>query len=407
MKNLLDSNQYAFLYFLQYGLNGSSSWAAPTEFSFESIFTESINQQLTGIMYDGILKSGFVDKVPQELRNKWKEKAMMNYMFVERIMNAQNEILKKLSDSGIKCVVLKGSSVSAYYSTPCLRAQGDIDLFVKREQIDICLDLLRNMGYEDEEDHSDHHLNVQKDNILIEVHYTLGSVPDKKTAEKIDSLFACFDNSVGYIDCLGYSIPVLSPALQATSLLIHIIQHMTAAGIGFRQICDWAFWTAACADEKIYSECVDLLKQLGIYKFACIISHFCRTWLGCDIHFFDEYTPDLKELHPLLCDIFDGGDFGKKDMNRYRSRFLFSNSAEKHGFLGRIFQSVRSMHHIAVLRHPIFNKCLILRPFAFLCIPCGYIFRILTGRNDKSTLKKSIDIAKKRTAIYEKMDLFK
>lgn len=407
MKKLLNPKQYAFLYFLHFALKGSSSWEAPQDCDFNEVFSESRRQNLTGLIYDGIIKAGFTYALSEELKEKWKSKAFEEYMYVKHLFDEQTALLNTLAEAEVKCVLLKGFSVARFYYDPYLRAQGDIDILVKKDSMDESLSALRAVGFVDETKEAEHHNNLVRNDVLVEVHSTLGGIPNGKIAEKIDDVFSQFSESITTANCEGFDIPVLSNDLQSVSLLVHIIQHMTSGGIGLRQICDWGFFASDCIANQNYDACKKVLEDLGIFKCACIISQFCNVWLDFNISAFDDYSLQEEEQMDLLNDIFAGGDFGKNDTNRYRSRFFFNKSASRFGIFSRIGQSIVSMDKLATQRHPIFRKCCILRPFAFMAIPIGYMYRIIIGKNDKSTFKESILIAKKREEIYKKLDLFK
>lgn len=407
MKKTLNPNQYAFLYFLHFALKGSSSWEAPQRCDFSEVFYESRRQNLTGLIYDGIFKSGFSGLIPDELKEKWKNKALKEYMYVKHLFDEQTVVLNTLSETGIKYALLKGFSVSRFYCDPYLRAQGDIDILVKQDNMDESLSALRNIGFVDQPKGAEHHNNMARNNVLIEVHSTLGGVPNGKISGKIDRLFSNFADSLKTVNCEGCDIKILSDDLQSISLLVHIIQHMTSGGIGLRQICDWAFFTANCVANQKYNVCKKVFEDLGIFKCACIIAQFCNLWLDFDIAEFDSYHLKAEEQKALLDDIFASGDFGKNDSNRFRSRFFFNKTTSRFGIFGRIAQSIKTMDKLAIQRHPMFRKYVVLRPFAFMTVPTAYIYRIVIGRNDKSTLGNSITIAKKREEVYKKMELFK
>lgn len=400
----LSCEQQAFLCLLQAGL-GMRTTELPEEFSMRKVLEEAILHSVAGLTYNGLLKMPLSDKLEPKLHAGWKTKALGEYMYLEGIFLKQSEIIELFEKNGIEYAILKGTSVAKEYESANLRMQSDIDVIVKKDQYEKTVELLKERGFVHIPGGGDHHVTLSKGKLTVEVHHTLGGLPDKKTKKIVDGLFTDFYKSTIEAECNGHKFMMLSTKLQAVSLLLHLIQHMTRTGSGFRQVCDWALFAKKHSAEIFSGECKETLCNIGIFEFARIMTAFCNLYLNAEIHC--DFAEDEKELSPLLEDVFASGEFGVKDTNRSRSRFFLSVNSGG-GFKNLpVIQQIRSMHQMAVKRHKIFDKVIILKPFAFLCVPFGYIWRIITGKNKSSTLKQSVKIASQRNDIYKKMKLFK
>ena len=394
----------AFLCFLQAGL-GMKPGKLPEEFSAQKVFKEAVLHSVAGLSYNGLLKLSYDKNIDASLLSAWKNKAMGEYMFLEGMFLNQKGIIDLFEKEGIEYAVLKGTSIAKEYESANLRMQSDVDIIVKKDKYEKAAELMKAEGFVHIPGGGDHHITLSKGKLTVEVHHTLGGLPDKKTKKIVDDLFADFYKNSVEAECNGHKFMMLPVKLQAVSLLLHLIQHMTRTGSGFRQVCDWALFAKKDYDEIFSGECKKILCQIGIFEFARIMTAFCNLYLNAEIPC--DFEIDEAELSPLLEDVFASGEFGVKDLNRSRSRF-FLNANSGSGFKNLpIIQQICSMHQMAIKRHKIFDKVVILKPFAFLCIPCGYVWRIIKGKNKSSTLKESMEIANKRNDIYKKMKLFK
>lgn len=104
-------------------------------------------------------------------------------------MYEQSQLIKLLEENSIPAVIIKGAAASMYYPHPTLRSMGDVDVLVKRIDVDKATDLLTTNGYnlihEMREDY--HHYNYSKDSISIELHKRLGIIDDSD--EELLTLF--------------------------------------------------------------------------------------------------------------------------------------------------------------------------------------------------------------------------
>lgn len=104
-------------------------------------------------------------------------------------MHAQDQLINLMEQHNIPCVIIKGAAAMMYYPHPSMRAAGDIDFLVKREDYDKAAGILENNGYqlEQEKNPEKHHYGYEKNGISFELHKRLGIIKD--TDEKLLSLF--------------------------------------------------------------------------------------------------------------------------------------------------------------------------------------------------------------------------
>lgn len=99
---------------------------------------------------------------------------------------------------------------------------------------------------------------------------------------------------------------------HALVLLLHTQNHMQEAGVGLRHLCDWAAFLRAEADGAFWPEFLDFLKEIGLLRFAEVLSKTCAMYLGAPLLDFAKDAPE-ELATGILEDILSGGNFGRRD----------------------------------------------------------------------------------------------
>jgi hypothetical protein len=130
-------------------------------------------------------KNAILDPVPANAREVIVANAERYRKRSERYQPALREYLRRSDAAGIPSVVLKGLSISLnIYGDPNMRPGGDIDLLVKKDQVDACIDLLEKMdigaywpNLMDDRFFARHHLHQQRSSrdlkTWFEIHWAL------------------------------------------------------------------------------------------------------------------------------------------------------------------------------------------------------------------------------------------
>jgi hypothetical protein len=115
------------------------------------------------------------------LRSTYYQTLAQNTLMYQEL----ERILKALDEARIEAIVLKGAALAAtVYEDIGLRPMGDLDLLVKREQIEASVNILESMGYFTPHRHVTdlldwnltHHINLQEvesNKVSIELHWNL------------------------------------------------------------------------------------------------------------------------------------------------------------------------------------------------------------------------------------------
>lgn len=315
-----------------------------------------------------------------------------------------------LSGNGIDYVAFKGVASARYYPDPILRTMGDTDILINRKDIKKVDLLLKNKGYtttDDIEKEKGHVAYGKKEGNRVsrlEVHFTLGGIPKSKeeTFEKYLS------------DLISTSEVVITPCGECRVpdkfhhgiiLLLHTATHLVNEGIGLRHLCDWAVFVNTVSDKEMTETFEKPLKELGLWEFARYFTALSVEFLGVEPKTWVGEVAGAY-LEDLISDIFSGGNFGTKDMDRYTQIKYISNRKEdsvdgKNPIL-QVFLTLKEKTKREVKfvkEHPL------LLPFGMVYSLGYYLFLVATKKRKGDSLKTLID-AKHRKDIYSEFKLF-
>lgn len=295
-------------------------------------------------------------------------------------LTVQSVILEKLKESGIKCVVLKGSSVSCNYPEPMLRTYGDIDILVAEEDYEKSIDILTESKERDKlASMHGFHYEFYYEGILVEIHK---AVSDYGRDEEDIKMY--MKNALEQINtkCIEhFSFPVLAEDYQAITLLLHTKRHYLENNLVLKLLLDWAMYIDK-ADENLWNEKIyPLLKGLGLSRWADALNCVCEKYLNINctnkIHkrYDDNITDDLAEM--------------------FISDRLEENK-EKIGRIEALVSTISRVNDIAIRDFKIVRKCRILLPVFWPVIAIRYIYRMNIGFRKKVDIgADSVDYQKK------------
>ena len=369
---------------------------------WESVSRIAKEQGVTSFIYDGTKNSG--RKVPDEIRQSWKNHIFASAFQNERLLVAQNAVVYAFKQANIPVAVLKGSSVARYYPHPELRALGDIDFLINKSDICSAKELLLREGYKESELEHDFHTAFSKNGVCIELHEQVTVFPDTPGGQAAHEVAKGFLERLDIGSMCGYDFPVLSRADQALSLLLHMVRHMFEGGIGLRQLCDWMVFVAA-EGSRFADDVCPILKQCGLLEFAEISSKTCVRYLGLAPSFCSWSSEVDEKICELFIDsVFSGGNMGSADADAMGS--LFTDEKSMGDDTSPLISFMRKINRVIYKRFPFVERFKLLLPVFWLYLPIRYLARSATGRRPKKSLKKVVGTAKKQRRLFEELHLF-
>lgn len=241
-----------FFELLRAGLWGRNADAGmfKGQVDWKQVLHAASSQTVLIIVADGI------ETLPKEL---WPSKDTMLKLMMMRIKTRQmhqllnstlNEITTALTAEGIPSILLKGQGVAQNYIRPESRSCGDIDLYVGMENFMEACRVVGKISSTPVEEGIDspHHMHMKMNGVEIEVHKKADYMPSERsdrslqewTAELLDDNFR--SGNLPHWDNDGTSISLAPETFDAFFIFHHMVRHMTTAGVGMRQLCDWSMY---------------------------------------------------------------------------------------------------------------------------------------------------------------------
>ncbi len=332
------------------------------------------------------------------------------------IANANNffehaELHALMKKHGIPYCALKGLASAYYYPEASLRDMGDVDFLVRGQDFERAKEAVLSAGFEidhGEEDDKVHIAFSRRPASVWEQHRRVNGIPGGAVGEIIAGETDRIIDTAEQVELDGAVCMIPDAFHHGLIMLLHVIAHMTSEGIGLRHLCDWAVFAEKIPNGSFMELFEQKLRKFGLWKFAQILTLTSEKYLGTSHREWAENSEiDDAQLEDFITDILNGGNFGKKDVNRYREIKYISNRGEgtvdsknvvSQAF-GTLNQKVRRDHkHI--------GKHTVLLPLGWVAEGGKYAGMLITGKRKTSNTSAMLKEAAKRKDIYSKMDLF-
>lgn len=374
---------------------------ADKEVDWKAVFDECKAQSVVSLAFSALPK----DKVPQNVYAHWKALVNENLAVNSKISYAHTMLNELMNQAKIPYVILKGCASAEYYDNPLLRTMGDVDFYVPPAYFEKADKLLLQNGFKSNEIDHEYEKAYTKDDVIFELHNTVNGVPGGKVGLKIQHYFDdVFEKAeLKRFDLSEYYSP--SPFHHGLVMLLHVARHMITGGIGLRHFCDWAVFVDKVGD-GFAPMFENKLKQVGLWRFAQIMTQFCTVFLGLKPQAWTGNV-DNKLLYALKNDIFAGGNFGHKDLSRAdEAKFITSRKKGGVNNDSNVKQAVLSANEIVRKHWKFADKVPVVYPAGWAFFGGRYAIRLIVGKRAKVNVNELIKGAEKRKEIYYSLELF-
>ena len=319
----------------------SELWGTGLSFSqlshteFEELMEMAGEQTVTGLVGDCLIKNNI--KLEREdalgLYAKMKAIEKANARVNENLVSFVNFMERK----GIDYIIVKGQVAGSFYPNPDARMSGDVDLYFVGDNYQKIKSLVeQRLGKQLSKLSDGKHVEFEVNGVIFELHDKLSRLATRKHQAYWDQMI---DNAIleGTYTVMinGKEINTLSATYNAMYIFVHLFYHMTASGVGLRQLCDWAMIIAQSAfqdssskfqvkndnvnanpNKKSSLNREDLggsLKELGYFKAYKAMGAFLVEYLGLP----EEQFPfvltekDRKWVETIKKNILKRGNFGR------------------------------------------------------------------------------------------------
>lgn len=319
-----------------------------------------------------------------------------------RMLFYTSYLVDLLEAEGITVAVLKGVATAEYYPQPELRKTGDVDLLLfSDEDCARAVQCLKRHGFAEHGASHQHHVAMMgAEQIEVELHRLLTEpFADEAVNEKLLKILWQSEKALRRQPCMGVSLPVLCGAEHGMTLLLHLLQHFLTAGFGIKLLCDWVvFWERQSEQEAV--RCAQMSRELGIGRFAAVVSAVCTDALGMDAQAAEPFLQDApaKLLEPsyleqFLADVVESEEFGTS----VEGRMVALQARGLRGY-------VRTFHHQMKLNYPRAGRYVPLYPLLWLCTLIRFLHNNRTLR--KTSVRSILKSADARARLTERLQLF-
>ena len=269
-----------------------------------------------------------------------------------------------LSNAQIYFLPLKGSVICDYYKEPWLRTSCDIDLLVKKEDLEKAkCAIIDTLGYELQPSSTMHDVSLMSPSgVHLELHFEL-----KEELFKESQLLS--DIWAG-----GELVPASEYEYQMTNEMFlfyhiyHMAKHFQNGGCGVKPLLDlWIIKNKMGYDEE---KARTLLKKEGYLIFYERALDLMNVWLENG-----EHTAITKNLEAY---ILDGGVYGSLEQN------VAMAQSKKGGAFKNLWHRIFLPYKLLIIRYPSLKKCPPLYPL-YLVIRW---FRIIFSRDKERALNE-------------------
>lgn len=326
-----------------------------------------------------------------------------------------SELHELMTANSIPYVVMKGFASALYYPEPSLRSMGDVDFLVRPEDIEQAGKALEGAGFA--VDHGDDddgiHIAYQRPPISVwELHRSINGIPDGEIGENIRTEMNRMIESAELVNQDDIICMVPDRFHHGLIMLLHTASHLTSEGVGLRHLCDWVVFASSLSDAEFRTIFEKKLKAFGLWRFAQVLTLLGINYLGAPkrvwaLEAIESHKVDDDTLKGLMNDILSGGNFGFKDMNRYREIKYISDRGERTVSSGGILrQGFKTMNKKVRADHKFIGKHKLLLPVGYIAEGGKYIGLLISGKRKTSGTKQMFKEAAERKRIYHSLCLF-
>lgn len=363
------------------------------DINWNEIIEEADEHSVKGLIYTAINNTNYAQSMDKKIVDNFKKSTFFSGMYQINHIKQVSKVLDELSQNQIRVVVLKGLIVREFYPNPEQRTMGDADIIVKYEDLDKVIYILEKFGYTAKKDKSHYHIEFEhKDNLAIEVHWTLGNGRFFDRVDLIEENIwqTCIPVNIGGISAFSLSLEDMT-----LHLITHMVNHVKYTGFGIRQLCD----LVALVEKRGHLINWDLfnkkVKESNILKFTSVIFNICNKLFNMEIpnEIYIERI-DEKNMNIFIDEILSNGVFGKRHAHKKYATLSACNLNEeknRNRYLNKVFYTIFGPIDTWGDKYNYAKK-------NNLLIPIAYIHKVSYGLfGNKFTLKEKFNLIFKTT----------
>ena len=326
---MLERHEEIFFSILRSAMWGTPA-CIPHDFKdWNNLYRLARSQSVLALVADVMLSDpATLARISDKAQEKLRSFMMANMMTADRLSILISETVSRLTEAGIRPVLLKGQGLASYYPSPRLRQCGDIDLYVGNDDYRRSYDVLKPFA-----SHIDDvrrldigiHFDVTVGGLDVEVHRFTETYPTRR----LDRIYQAASDKGMTEDTVrmnfnGVEVDTPSDVFNAFYVFSHMFRHFLYEGVGVRQLCDWMMLLHERRDHIDAEALRELVVSMDLLKpwqtFGCLLVDL----MGFPAEEFPLYEPKYSALVGKVARrILDEGNFGKR-------RGIFRNKGENY-----------------------------------------------------------------------------
>lgn len=215
------------------------------DFSWQAILTAFEDHALLGVVADAVLSLSKHIHLNEQQQNHILHYVANAHQKRFQTQQAIVSVFEKLEEVGCKPILLKGEGLAQIYPLRCIRACGDVDVYVGAKDFDKSVACMQSLCEENDVDHAkygNHDYSIKYKGIPFEIHFKPGYASVEKAEQQFQKLanYWLVPDKCQTITILGKQI--LIPASQYNILFVfeHLARHYRNSELGIRQFLDWS-----------------------------------------------------------------------------------------------------------------------------------------------------------------------
>ncbi len=339
---------------------------------------------------DGI---GTMDVSIQTIKKRSIQQVLSQYVRTV----AFEKIYGEFVSGGIVPIVLKGIICRHTYPLPDHRQSWDEDIWIQKEEFEICDQILRSNGFERLSPCDEYEVvyKEEKSQLIIEVHTSLFP-QESKTYGNLNRYFK--DVEIKKIQIEDTEYYTLNDTDHLFYLICHMYKHFLHFGAGIRQLTDVLMYAKAYKVnwERIYRQC----KEIHADIFVAALFSIGRKYLDMETSFPEEWMKQAREEETLLKDILEAGMQAQTSGARIHSATMTLNAVAKgrQGKKSSVWESLFPSAESLKTRYPY------VRDHKYL-LPVAWMQRIIKYRKNKNQINKTMKIGNQRINLLKKLNI--
>ncbi len=424
----MDKTSLIFMKCLYAGLHGrkfpNRNELTPNEWT--EVLQLALKHNLLQIVLGTIYDADAVKQVDPELVRKMSRITLYALKRQAAVTAEFLQLYTKLVEAGVHPVVVKGLVCQNLYPNPDSRYSGDVDLFIREDEFDLCHDVLTTSGLQlaksDKDIHREHEVPYRngKSPLYIEVHKSLFP-PESEAYGDLNRFFEGAHERTVRVQLKKQHTSILT--LEYTDnlqyLIFHAFKHFLHSGFGLRQVCDITMFANVYGTQINWNQLLENCRQVHADVFTAALLKIGAKYLGLHVAYLPiggEWKRMMEEVDEtdLLNELLDGGIFGDSSMSRIHSSNITLNAvaSQKQGdkanaVKASLFPSAQKLSG----RYSFLKRASWLLPFAWADRLIKYSFEISKrkkmregGSNDAL---ESLQIGRERIALLKEYKIIK